>query len=101
MVKLRPEEVEMRYELGIATLIMATLYCFRVVGGMNDDIVLYKFLVVLVSSMVLLMVARYITGFSRKKFFSAENLWVSFCFSFFGVPLAVLIYFFIIKLLFV
>ena len=101
MVKLRLEEVEMRYELGIAALIMATLYCFRVVGGAGDIIVLCKFLIVLVLTTIILMVARYVTGFSRKKFFSAENLWVSFCFSFFGVPLAFLIFFFIMKFLYI
>lgn len=88
----------MRYELGLAASIMALFYCFQMVSVNGDRNMFWLLLFYHFATMVLFMGARRVVGWGKIKFFSADNAWISFCLSFLGVPVAVILWGLIIRL---
>lgn len=93
----------MRYELGIAASIMATLCCFQVVCGGDSKLfwnlcifLSFSTLFFFVFFVVWHLVSRFVCKVNEK-FSLAENLWLSFCFGFWGESICILL----IKLLFI
>ena len=88
----------MRYELGIAASIMATLYCFQIVSQGKSKL-FWEFIVFLFLSALVFfifftgwyLVSRFVRGNNDEKFFVAEELWLSFFLGFLGVPVCLFV----------